>query len=103
MRVELAGGSLVVERYVIVYDIADDRRRDKIYRVLKDFAVPVQFSVFEGYFTDEALVSLRYRLMKLMRRKEDNIIFYPQCQRCLKRITRLGNSIDPFESPIRII
>jgi len=34
--------------YSICYDIKDDRRRNRIFKLLKDFGEPVQFSVFEA-------------------------------------------------------
>jgi len=33
--------------YVLVYDIVNDRRRNKLHRTLKDYGTAVQRSVFE--------------------------------------------------------
>ena len=38
-----------MDYYIITYDIRDDRRRDKIFKLLKGYVTPVQYSVFEGY------------------------------------------------------
>jgi CRISPR-associated protein Cas2 len=76
--------------YVITYDIKDDRRRAKIFKSLKEYATPVQYSVFEGYFTMEDLVSLKHRIKKLMHEKEDSIYYYSLCACCREQITRSG-------------
>ncbi|WP_079907504.1 CRISPR-associated endonuclease Cas2 [Carboxydocella sp. JDF658] len=84
-----------MEHYVIVYDIRDDRRRNKIYRILKDYATPVQLSVFEAVLTKEKIVQLQYSLKRLMK-NEDSIIFYRQCGHCRQDILRLGSTPVPY-------
>ena len=33
--------------YTVAYDITDDKRRNKVAKILKDFGKRVQYSVFE--------------------------------------------------------
>lgn len=49
-------------RYVITYDIADDRRRDRVFRTLQAYADHVQFSVFVAALTTRELINLRMKL-----------------------------------------
>lgn len=37
---------------LIIYDIADNRRRTKFYRYLSGYMTPVQRSCFEGHLSD---------------------------------------------------
>ncbi|WP_078060342.1 CRISPR-associated endonuclease Cas2, partial [Desulfotomaculum copahuensis] len=67
-----------MENYIIAYDIGDDRCRLKIYKTMKDYAVPVQYSVFECSLRKEDYLMLRYKLEKLIRKDEDSIVFYRQ-------------------------
>ncbi|OEH85137.1 CRISPR-associated endonuclease Cas2 [Desulfuribacillus stibiiarsenatis] len=84
-----------MKHIVIVYDIRDDKRRTKIFKTLKDYATPVQYSVFEAIITKEEYVNLKYRLKRLMK-KEDSIIFYSQCASCKSDLERLGTNVVVF-------
>ncbi len=92
-----------MENMVIAYDIRDDKRREKVRKTLKDFAVPVQYSVFECKLRREDFLLLRHKLDKLIKKEEDSIIFYRQCPRCSSKVERLGVILDPFGDGIYII
>ena len=92
-----------MKHFIITYDIRDDKRRNNIYKTLRDYAVPVQYSVFEACLKDEDYIMLRHKLEGLMRNNEDSIIFYRQCNRCEGDITRLGASPEPFGDGVYII
>lgn len=87
----------------MVYDIRDDKRRNKIFQTLKDFGVPVQYSAFECKVRSEDYVRLRHLLRQHMNASEDSIVFYRQCAACAAKAQRIGDSRDPFESDIVII
>lgn len=91
-----------VAYYVISYDIRDNKRRNRVFKLLKAYAVPVQYSVFEAELTEEALVQLRYRLLPLLK-GEDSVILYPLCGRCHGTVMRIGNTADPFSTGVRIL
>lgn len=92
-----------MKQYVITYDISDNRRRNKIHKLLCNYAVPVQYSVFEARLKDEDFVLLRHKLTRLLKKGEDSIIFYRQCARCSNDIIRIGNCGDPFGDGIYIV
>lgn len=60
------GGRRAVSWYVAAYDIADDRRRDRVARVLLDFGRRVQQSVFEVWLNPDDVPALRRRLGPLL-------------------------------------
>lgn len=91
-----------VAYYVISYDVGDDTRRNRVHKLLKAYAVPVQYSVFEAELTEEALIQLRYRLLGLLK-GEDSVILYPLCGRCHGAVMRIGNTVDPFATGVRIL
>lgn len=72
--------------YVISYDIPDDRRRDRVHRVLSGFGANVQRSVFECFLTGTQVAALRERLRREIDRREDHVRFYSLCQECEKRV-----------------
>lgn len=80
----------MLNNVIIVYDIASDRRRTKIFKYLKNYATRIQYSVFEGNLTDEDIVCIEAALTKIMNPKEDGIVFFRLCKRCHKSVKRLG-------------
>lgn len=92
-----------LEDLVIVYDVADDRRRDRVHKVLLDYGAPVQYSVFEARLTREDQVRLQIALERLLDGEEDSLVFYHQCARCRERAVRLGTAGDPFPTGLRIV
>lgn len=80
---------------VVAYDIADDRRRDRVVRRLVDDLVRVQESVFEGEIGDRRHVSLIAALGGLIDQRTDNVRVYTLCQRCRRSVETMGIAITP--------
>lgn len=76
--------------YTVAYDITDDKRRNKVAKILKDFGSRIQYSVFECNTDRRALLRLRSRLEKVIDFSEDTITFYHLCAACEKQIDRIG-------------
>ena len=80
---------------VVVYDITsegDEERKEKnrrrLYKKLKDFETPVQYSVFEFNLTP----SQKRRLMEVLSKyieEDDRVSVYTLCEECRKNIERL--------------
>jgi len=68
--------------WIIAYDIADNRRRGRIDRVLKNYAVRVQESVFEGWISHARLHQLKRELSAEMNMACDHIRLYALCHWC---------------------
>jgi CRISPR-associated protein Cas2 len=88
-------------RYVVAYDVASDKRRDRVFQLLQGYGDHVQFSVFFADLTDTELVRLRTRLRDLIHEREDQVI--------LVDIGRETRSFDecievlgqPYSPPVR--
>ena len=76
--------------YIISYDISDDKRRQKIAKILLDFGNRVQYSVFEAILTNELLKKMVSRLRRVTSEEEDSIRIYQLCKECKKSIKILG-------------
>lgn len=85
-----------MEYYIIAYDIKDNTRRLKIFKTLKGYAAPVQYSIFEGYISREDVIRLKYELKRHMNEREDSVCFYRQCANCREKITRFGVDVVVF-------
>lgn len=80
------------------YDIADDRRRADVVRVLLDYGSRVQESVFWLDVDQELRDRMEKRLRKAIDPEEDVLWIVPVCGSCVERMTLLGKTRKP-ETP----
>jgi len=76
--------------FVLAYDIADDRRRAKIARLMESMGARVQGSVFEAYLKPVELDDLLRRARKILKKQEDGLRIYPLCAACRGKIRTEG-------------
>lgn len=62
-------------RLLVAYDVADDRRRDAIARLLSSYGDRVQFSVFIVDARPARLVRIRDQLAGLIDKDQDSLLF----------------------------
>lgn len=89
--------------YVVTYDIADDKRRDKVFTTLQGFGDHTQYSVFVCDLSESELVRLRFMLRPHIHGDEDQVLFI-----YLGRATRVRESSieaigKPYDPPVRSI
>lgn len=78
-------------RYVITYDIADDRRREDVATVLSGYGPRVQLSVFEcDLRTGRDRAALQAKLRELIDPVEDQVRMYPLDERVARQVAVLG-------------
>ena len=76
---------------VVAYDIADDRRRNRVATILSDYGERVNFSVFECEFKNSTeLEVLKSKLKRKINAKNDHVRYYPICKKCRARISVQG-------------
>lgn len=81
----------MARQYVVVaYDIADDRRRTRLFDTLSALGWHKQLSVFECYTTPERLLVARDAVEQIIDKEEDTVIYYHLCEACRKKIERIG-------------
>jgi CRISPR-associated protein Cas2 len=86
-------------RYVIAFDVSCDRRRYRVVKVLKEYAVRVQKSVFESRELDRsAYLRMRSKLEGLIDPSTDSLRYYPLCGTCLGRVDHFGAAPGLLES-----
>ena len=76
--------------YLLTYDIADDKRRLKIAKIMESVGERVQHSVFEAYLTPQELEKLLKRANKAMSAKEDSLRIYQLCLTCREKVRTEG-------------
>ncbi|MDN5363455.1 MAG: CRISPR-associated protein Cas2 [Eubacteriales bacterium] len=77
-------------RVVIAYDIVSDRRRNKVFKILKNFGFNVQLSVFVAEVSPRTLKKLEREVVKHLNLEEDCVHFYFLCRECAAKTVRLG-------------
>lgn len=63
--------------YLLVYDIADPRRLQRVHRRLCRSGLPLQESVFAVFTSIRGLAELLDELQELMHKREDDLRAYP--------------------------
>lgn len=78
-------------RYVVTYDIADDRRREDVATLLSGYGPRVQLSVFEcDLRTRREAAALRSKLRELIDPVEDQVRLYPLDDRSARQVAVIG-------------
>lgn len=78
-------------RYVVTYDIADDRRREDVSTLLSGYGPRVQFSVFEcDLHTRREGATLQAKLRELIDPVEDQVRLYPLDERAARQVLVVG-------------
>lgn len=76
--------------HVITYDISKNKIRNKVSKILEDYGVRVQYSVFESDMNEDELKKVMNYLRSIIDPSTDNIKFYSLCLNCEKKILSLG-------------
>lgn len=76
--------------YLVCYDIVNNRRRQKVSKLLETYGWRVQKSVFECVLEDKQQEMLQTRLTKMLNKREDQIRFYPLSAHCRNKVVVLG-------------
>jgi CRISPR-associated protein Cas2 len=78
--------------YVVTYDIADDKRRNKVFVALHGFGDHAQYSVFFCELNERELAQMRGRLRAEIHNSEDQVL-----------IVELGTAMRPLESSLEVL
>jgi len=82
---------------VVAYDISDDRRRERVAKILEAYGERVQYSVFECRLDRMQFLRLRHALEEVILPEEDAVSFYFLCEADVRRIERVGRGPPRFE------
>lgn len=72
--------------YVVAYDIEDDKKRNKVSKMLEKYGTRINYSVFECMFTEKQLATLQDKVGRLIYRGGDTVVYYPCCVNCYTKI-----------------
>ena len=78
------------ETYLIAYDIRHPVRLRKLAKIVQDYGLRMQKSVFEAEMTPSELQSMKKRMQGVIEPKEDGIKIFRLCQSCEAKRTGAG-------------
>lgn len=90
-------------RYLVTYDIADDKRRNWVFRNLEDHGDRVQYSVFVCELNSLELTRLKGLLDRCIHHREDQVLFLDLGlaeRQAGETISSLGKA---YEVPVRAL
>ncbi len=64
-------------KYLVVYDISDNKRRRKLFKFLLGYGINVQLSVFEVFLDKNSLNFVKKEIKKIINPKEDVVYIFP--------------------------
>lgn len=76
--------------WVICYDITDDKRRNKVVKIMESYGRRAQYSVFECDITDRQQMTIQAKLAEVIDEDEDDVRFYPLNEADIQRVRTLG-------------
>lgn len=92
--------------YLVCYDICDDKRLRKVFKVMREYGDHLQYSVFECQLTRTDLVRLRAVLAGIIHHTEDQVLFVdlgPAEGRGDRVITALGKPYTTLDAPCIVV
>lgn len=75
---------------IIAYDIADDKRLMRVAKVMLDYGVRVQKSIFEVQITPPVFRILKDRVERIIVPEEDGVKYFPLCEKCAGTVEIIG-------------
>jgi CRISPR-associated protein Cas2 len=90
-------------QYVVCYDIADDRRRDRMADLLKDYGRRLQESVFLANLDGELVERMKERIQREMHPEQDSVCVFVLCAGCQRLTTAYGVAEVPVDKPYYIL
>jgi CRISPR-associated protein Cas2 len=87
-----------MRKWVIIYDIADDRRLVKVAKLMENYGVRVQKSVFEAVADLPTIQKLRSEVLAIINPEEDSVIYFDICSSDWQKQMKFG----PTEPAVEI-
>ncbi len=71
-------------KYLVVYDVADSKRRNKLFKLLLGYGINVELSVFELELDKKSLNHLKSQIREIINPKQDVVYIFPYTKQPLR-------------------
>ena len=75
---------------IVAYDIADPRRLSKVAKIMLDYGVRVQKSIFEVTVNKRIFAELKKRVEGVIVPEDDGVKYFPVCEKCAGTVEIIG-------------
>ncbi len=92
--------------FLVCYDIANDKRLRRVFKVCKNFGTHLQYSVFECELNPRERTKMERELRELIKHDEDQVLFVslgPSEGRGDRVIASLGLPYARFDAPCYVV
>ena len=92
--------------FLVCYDIADDKRLRRVFKICRNFGNHLQFSVFECDLNPAERIQLERKLGEVMKLDEDQVLFVslgPSEGRGDRVIVALGLPYTRLDEPCYVV
>ena len=79
-------------KYLVAYDIADSKRRNKLFKLLLGYGINVELSIFEVEFDKKSLNQLKEQIKEIIDPKQDVVYIFPYTRQPLRNGIYKGKS-----------
>lgn len=79
-----------MKKWLIIYDISSERRLPKVARVLCEYGVRVQKSVFEFEGNGKEINRIRGRIREVIKEDEDFVVYFNICESDWQKRKKFG-------------
>ncbi|MEK7483592.1 MAG: CRISPR-associated endonuclease Cas2 [Planctomycetota bacterium] len=63
--------------YIVTYDICDDKRLRRVFRLMRGYGDPLQYSVFRCELSDRERIEFVMKIQDVIKHNEDQVLFFP--------------------------
>jgi len=92
--------------YLVCYDISDEKRLRRVFKIMRNYGDHLQYSVFECQLTPADLARCKADLSAVIHHTEDQVLFVnlgPAEGRGDRVITALGRPYSALDAPCIVV
>ncbi|PHS02292.1 MAG: CRISPR-associated endonuclease Cas2 [Blastopirellula sp.] len=92
--------------YLVTYDICNDKRLRKVFRLVRNYGDHLQYSVFECQLNPIDLAKCQHELNAIIKHSEDQVLFInlgPSEGRGEQAISAIGKPYTPLLAPCIVV
>ncbi len=92
--------------YLVCYDISDDKRLRRVFKICKNYGDHLQFSIFECDLSAREKAQMEQELDAILSKADDQVLFVslgPAEGRGERVITAMGQPYTRFDAPCYVV
>ncbi|MCB1584514.1 MAG: CRISPR-associated endonuclease Cas2 [Xanthomonadales bacterium] len=78
--------------WIVCYDISNNKRRYRLDKLLSEYGMRIQFSVYETIVSKDGFNALRNKINSIIDIEEDKVNYYRICRWCQDKVILQGKA-----------